>query len=276
MSEGKDIIYEVRGKVTIITLNNPKKLNSLDKPQYILLAKLIEKADKEEGTVLTILQSTGRYFSAGAQLGGKDMLSLDPSVLLSHEYWLDEFVAKNVFLTDVFHNHTKVLAAAVNGPIIGVSAALVALCDLVYVMDETKMHILTPFTSLGLVAEGTSSSTFFLRLGWSKAAEAIILAKPIPGTELNKLGFINKSYHEINFDSVEQFNQKVHDDLVSQFSGLYEPSILANKQLLKANRDQLINSASSREVIKTFNNFVQGVPQLRFMEKMQEARKNKM
>jgi len=68
----------------------------------------------------------------------------------------------------------------------------------------------------------------------------------------------------------------VYDDLVSQFSGLYEPSILANKQLLKANRDQLINSTSSREVIKTFNNFVQGIPQLRFMEKMQQARKSKM
>lgn len=237
---------------------------------------MIKKADKEEGTVLTILQSTDRYFSAGAQLGGKDMLSLDTSVLLSHEYWLDQFVAKNVFLTDVSHNPTKVLAAAVNGPIIGVSAALVALCDLVYAMDETKGHIVTPFTSLGLVAEGASSSTLFLRLGWSKATEAIILAKTITGTELSKLGFINKSYHETRFDSVDQFNQRVYDDLVSQFSGLYGPSILANKQLLKANRDQLINSASSGEVIKTFNSFVQGIPQLRFMEKMQQARKSKM
>lgn len=59
---------------------------------------------------------------------------------MSHEYWLDEFVAKNVVLTDVFHNHTKVLAAAVNGPIIRVNATLVA-CDLVYVMDETKNPI---------------------------------------------------------------------------------------------------------------------------------------
>lgn len=276
MSEGQDILYEVRGKVTIITLNNPKKLNSLDKPQYILLAKLIERADKEEDTVLTIFQSTGRYFSAGAQIGGKDMLKLDISVLLSHEYWLDEFLAKNVFLTDVFHNHTKVLAAALNGPVIGMSAALVALCDLVYVMDETKMHIVAPFSDLGLVAEGASSSTFFLRLGWSKAAEVLILGRPISGTELNKLGFINKSYHETKFESVEQFNQTVHDDLVSQFSGLYEPSILANKQLLKVNRDQLINSAASKEVIQTFNNFVLGIPQLRFMEKIQNAREEKM
>lgn len=275
MSEGEDILYEVRDKVTIITLNNPTKLNSLDKPQYVLLAKLVERADKED-TVLTIIQSTGRYFSAGANIADKNALKVEMSELFSHEYWLNNFVAKNVFLTDVFHNHTKLLAAAVNGPAIGMSAALVALCDLVYVMDETKMHIVAPFASLGLVAEGASSATFFLRLGWSKSAEVLLLGKPIKGPELRQLGFINKSYHDTKFSSVEQFNEKVHDDLVEQISGLYYPSIFANKQLLKANRDQLINSSNSSEVIKTFNRFVEGIPQMKMMEAMQKARDAKM
>lgn len=274
MSEGNDILYEVRGKVTLITLNNAEKLNSLDNPQCILLAKLVERADKED-TTLTIIQSTGRYFSAGGNLSAKDSKSSDPSVLLSHEYWLEKFVAKNIFLTDLFHNHTKVLVAALNGPAIGVSAALVALCDLIYVMDEKKCLLSFPFSTIGVVAEAASSATLFLRLGWSKSSEALLLGTPISGLELNRLGFINKSYNDIKFDSVEHFNRKVHDDLVGQFSNLYEPSILANKQLLKANRDELINSASSREVIKTFNRFVEGVPQRRFAEMMQK-RKNKM
>lgn len=276
MSEGEDILYEVREKVTIITFNIPKKLNALNGDQYLLLAKLVERADREEDTVMTLIQSTGRYFSAGANIADKGLSNVDPEHLFSHEYWLDKFVARNVYLTDLFHNHTKILAAAVNGPVIGLSAAMLALCDLVYVMDETKFFLLAPFSNLGLVAEGAASATLFLRLGWSKSAEALLLARPIPGTELNKLGFINKNYGDVKFDSVEQFNQRVHDDLVSQFQGLYEPSIFANKQLLKANRDQLINSANSREVIKGFNRWVKGVPQERFMKLYQKDIQHKM
>ena len=276
MSEGEDILYEVRGKVTIITFNIPKKLNAMNGEQYLLLAKLIERADTEEDTVMTLIQSTGRYFSAGANIADKGLANVEPEKLFSHEYWLDKFVARNVYLTDLFHNHSKILAAAVNGPVIGLSAAMLALCDLVYVMDETKFFLLAPFSNLGLVAEGAASATLFLRLGWSKSAEALLLARPIPGVELNKLGFINKNYGDVKFDSVEQFNQRVHDDLVSQFNGLYEPSIFANKQLLKANRDQLINSANSREVIKGFNRWVQGVPQERFMRLYQKDIQHKM
>lgn len=272
--EGQDILYEVRDKVTIITFNLPKKLNALNGDQYLLLAKLVERADREEETVCTLIQSTGRYFSAGANIADRGLQETKADELFSHELWLNKFVARNTFLTDLFHNHTKILAAAVNGPVIGLSAALLALCDLVYVMDESKFFLLAPFSNLGLVAEGASSATLFLRLGWSKAAEALLLARPIKGPELNKLGFINQSY-DGQFSSTEQFNDAIHDQLVSQFSELYFPSILENKQLLKANRDQLINSANAREVIKGFNKWVQGIPQSRFMQLYQKDIKHK-
>lgn len=272
--EGQDILYEVRGKVTIITFNLPDKLNALNGKQYLLLAKLIERADKED-TILTLIQSTGRYFSAGANIADKSLVNVPTEELFSHEYWLTNFVSRNVYLADLFHNHTKVLAAALNGPVIGLSSALVSLCDLVYSIDEKKTFLLAPFSNLGLVAEGAALATLFLRLGWSKASEAILFARPIPGTDLTKLGFINKSYHETKFNSVEEFNKKVHDDLVRQFEGLYEPSILENKQLLKANRDTLINSASQREIIKGFNKWVEGVPQLRFAQLHQKDIKHK-
>lgn len=276
MSESQDITYEVRGKVTVITLNVPQKLNALNGDQYLLLAKLVERADKEEDTVFTLLQSTGRYFSAGANIADKGVVGTNSSDLFSHEYWLNKFVSRNVFLTDLFHNHTKVLVAALNGPVVGLSSSLVALCDLVYAIDEKKVFFLAPFSNLGLVAEGGASATLFLRLGWSRSSEALLLAKPIPGTELNKLGFINKLYHDTKFSSTEEFNQKVYDDIVHASSALHEPLILENKQLLKANRDQLINSASSREVIKGFNKWVEGVPQTRFMQLFQKDIKHKI
>lgn len=263
MSEDS-ILYEVRGKTTIITLNIPSKLNALTQEEYLELAKLMEEADKEEETVVTIIQATGRYFSAGANVAGGSLSNKSMSELMSHEHWLSEFVARNVYITDIFHNHSKVLVASLNGPVIGLSAALVCLCDLIYVNDEEKFFLMTPFANLGLVTEGALSATLFMRLGWSKASEALLLAKPIQGTDLLRLGVINKSYRNYNFKSTEEFNQQVFKDIDEQIAQLYYPSIIEMKQLLKANRDSLINSASAREVIKGFNKWIQGIPQQRF------------
>lgn len=275
MSETESILYEVRDKVTIITLNIPEKLNALNGPQYLQLAKYVDEADKEEGTICTIIQSTGRYFSAGANFQDASLQNVDALELFSHEFWLQNFAGRNTYLTDLFHNHTKVLICALNGPVIGLLAALTALCDIVYANDENKVFMLCPFSNLGLVAEGGTSATLWLRLGWSKASEALLFARPIPGTDLNRLGFFNQTFTGQNL-STEDFNKAVYDDLVSKFTGLYEPSIFANKQLLKANRDQLINSANSREVIKGFNRWIEGVPQMRFASLANKEIKHKM
>ncbi|ODV81186.1 ClpP/crotonase [Suhomyces tanzawaensis NRRL Y-17324] len=274
---GDTLTYEVRGRVAIITLNQPEKLNALNGEQYLQLAKYVEQADREEGTILTLIQSTGRYFSAGANIADKGISNSDYDMadLFSREYWLDKFVSRNVYLADLFHNHTKILAAAVNGPAIGLSAALLALCDLIYVKEEAKFFLLAPFANLGLVAEGAASATLFLRLGWSKASEALLLAKPISGRDLNNLGFINKTY-DGQFKTTEEFNTHVHDELVQAFSHLHEQSILENKQLLKANRDTLINSATTRELVKGLNKWVEGVPQQRFSSLHQKEIKHKL
>lgn len=269
------ILYEVRDKITVITLNLPNKLNALNGAQYLQLAKYLQEADDEEDTICTLIQSTGRYFSAGANFADKALMDGDPSEVFSHEFWLKSFTGRNVYLTDLLHNHKKVLVAALNGPVIGLSTALVALCDLVYAIDEKKVHLLAPFSNLGLVAEGATSTTLFTRLGWSKASEALLFAKPISGADLNKAGFFNKVYDGKNY-TAEEFNRVVFDDLKKSFDGLYEPSIFANKQLLKANRDQLVNAANARESVVGFNRWIQGVPQARFVEVKNKERQHKI
>lgn len=275
MSEGKEILYEVKDKIAIITLNLPDKLNALNADCYLLLGKLMERADEEEDTIITLFQSTGRYFSAGADFADNGIAKLPVDKLFSHEYWLGAFAGRNVYLADVFSNHKKILVTALNGPVVGLSAGIIALSDIIYAIDEKKVAITVPFSKLGLVAEGASSATFFQRLGWAKASEAIIFGQTIKGEDMNKLGFLNKSYHESNFKTTEEFNNQVLKDLNTQIEGLYEPSILANKQLLKANRDNQINSANSREAVQGFYRWIQGVPQTKFAEMLQEAREKK-
>jgi enoyl-CoA hydratase/carnithine racemase len=53
---------------------------------------------------------------------------------------------------------------------------------------------LTPFTSLGLVAEGGASRGFVQRMGIAKANEALIMSKRITSEELVKCGFVNEIF----------------------------------------------------------------------------------
>lgn len=81
---------------------------------------------------------------------------------------------------------------ALNGPAVGLSAALIAWSDFIY--SSPNAFILTPFSSLGLVAEGGASRSFVQRLGISKANEALIMSKRIPADELLQVGFVNKVF----------------------------------------------------------------------------------
>ncbi|QEL62291.1 hypothetical protein CJJ09_004465 [Candidozyma auris] len=221
--EYTDILYEVRDRITTITINLDSKLNALNGPQYLQLAKFIDQADKEEDTVVTILQAKGRYFSAGANVRDISVANADPqrSSPMKHRLHVDSF------------------------------------------------------SNLGLVAEGATSATLFLRLGWSKSAEALLFAKPIPGSELNRLGFFNGTFTGKGL-TTDQFNEEVHKLVLSKFEGLYEPSIFANKALLRHNRDQLINSANARESIIGFNRWIEGIPQQRFVQIANKEIKHKL
>lgn len=275
-SEENDVLYEVRGRTAIITLNLPSKLNALNGEQYLKLGKFVERANEEEGTVATIIQSTGRFFSAGANFSDKNLQQANLEEVFSHEYWLNRFVARNTWLTNLFNDHKKILVAAVNGPVIGLSTALLLLCDLVYVHNIEKFYLLAPFANLGLVAEGGSSASLFLRLGWSKASEALLLAKPISGQDCLNAGFINKHYNGKFGNNTDEFNQQVFKDVTNAFENLHEESIYQNKKLLKLTRDQYINHANSQEVMMGLNKWLQGVPQTRFAQLSQKEIKHKL
>jgi peroxisomal 3,2-trans-enoyl-CoA isomerase len=55
---------EYTGRIAIITLNKPDKLNSLTKDEYHELAALLREVDTHDEVFVTVLIGTGRFFSA--------------------------------------------------------------------------------------------------------------------------------------------------------------------------------------------------------------------
>ena len=58
------ITLSIEGKVAVITLNLPKKLNALTQDLYYRLACLLREVAKRDDIYITVLTGNGRYFSA--------------------------------------------------------------------------------------------------------------------------------------------------------------------------------------------------------------------
>ncbi|KAF5102170.1 hypothetical protein D0Z03_000455 [Geotrichum reessii] len=278
--QGTEILYEIRDRTAVITLNIPKKFNALTGPEYRRLEQLVQAAAREKSTFVTLIQSTGSFFSAGANFKkgdltgeNEDKISLlnlrndgnDPegySELEERSLWSYRFGTRNLVLTETFFNHPKILVVALNGPVIGLSAALVATADLIFATDNT--YLLAPFANIGLASEGAACFTLLQRLGMSKANEALLMSKPISAQDLKATGFLNELYPKDKFKSTEEFNEHVYNYIKKTMYNLDEEAVLIIKKLIRRSWQKDIVEANHDEVFYGIDRFAQGVPQNRF------------
>ncbi|KAF2855180.1 peroxisomal d3,d2-enoyl-CoA isomeras-like protein [Plenodomus tracheiphilus IPT5] len=275
MSEpGIDIDY--KGKVAIITLNVPKKLNALDGTLYYQLARAMHEVAERPDIYITVLTGKGRYFSAGADVTFGSQT--DPTALDARQLWLKSFVSNNLHITHAFYTHPNILITALNGPAVGLSAALIAFSDFIYAAPHA--FLLTPFSSLGLVAEGNASVGFVRRLGISKANEALIMSKKIGCAELVSTGFVNEVFDVGNnkdADFSDKFLAKVLEEVGERLGDhLNSESLVRIKALIqKPDRDTL-DRQGVEEVFGGLQRFLKGVPQEEFRKIASGEKKHKL
>ncbi|KAK0711001.1 ClpP/crotonase-like domain-containing protein [Lasiosphaeris hirsuta] len=263
------ITTSYRGRLAIITISNPSKLNALNQSQYYALSQALREVATHPEVFITLLIGTGRYFSAGADVTISRATPADP-ITDTRQHWLSSFVANNLNVTQAFYTHPKILVVGLNGPVIGLSAALVAFADFIYAAPST--FLLTPFSSLGLVAEGGSSRALVQRLGVAKANEALIMSKRITAAELLATGFVNKIFDEAAGDDVG-FRELVINEIDERLGEhLVGDSLLGIKTLIRKPERDVLDVQNASEIFAGLERFVSGVPQQEF-EKIATGKK---
>ena len=171
-----------------------------------------------------------------------------------YKRWLTSFLANNLNTTQALYSHSKILVAALNGPAVGLSAALLGFADFIYAAPHT--YILTPFSSLGLITEGLASRSFVQRMGIAKANEALIMSKRITCEELVQTGFVNKVF-ETKPNEHEKFLGLVLEEVEARLgSHLVPDSMTKIKAIIRKPDREGLDAQSVAEVFGGLDRFM--------------------
>ncbi|KAG2108366.1 ClpP/crotonase-like domain-containing protein [Suillus discolor] len=275
MPAGK-ILVNVSQGIATITLNEPRHLNALTLEDYDAFANSLRAIDKREDVVATVWQANGKWFCAGSDLTqtvattgrSRDV----PNTLTQYsmrDYLVHEVVAANTDCTHAIYSHSKILVAALNGPVI----AFLGNFDFIYAVPEAWLNV--GMSLLGIATEGGASVSFVNRMGIAKANEVLILNKKISASEMLECGFVNKIFPS---KSTEEFHSAVHQHLKKELDGLVPASIFAIKTLIKAglNEKNDFHAVNLRESYAQAERFSSGIPAERFSKIAKKEIKHKL
>jgi enoyl-CoA hydratase len=176
--------YETDEKVSIITLNRPKKLNALSKELQLQLVDAFRKTDDDPTTCVVILRAEGRSFCVGYDIAGKDPAQevWRHDALKWHEH-LSREIAMEMMPWDM----KKPVIASVQGHALGGGCELAMFCDITLAASDACFG--EPEVRFSDVGPAIVMPWF---IGLKKARELLYMGDFINAEDALRLGMINK------------------------------------------------------------------------------------
>lgn len=232
-----------RGRVLVLTLHRPERLNAWTPQMSAELTHAIRSANDDPSIGAVLVTGEGRGFCAGADIGGEFASRLDErapgsSGPSSGDVDPDDFAAGAwVRLCRA----SKPLVAAINGPAIGVGLTMVLPFDRLVAARSAKLS--ARFVRMGLVPELGSSHFLVARCGWGAASWLALSGATVLGDEAATLGLVDRVVDDAD----------VVDAALADAELLAEnpmPQLLAVKELLTRNAvESDLDEVQRRELV---------------------------
>lgn len=261
MSEENILLTEKRGKVGIITLNRPDKLNAFNDELTFRLQDALKEMEKDTSVRCLVLTGSGRGFCSG-----QDLQSRSVSQEMGERPSLGDSIRRRYNPIIIrLRRMEKPVVAAVNGVAAGAGASLAFACD--FRIVSQKASFIQSFTRVGLVPD--SGSTFLLPrlIGATRAFELMLTADKLSADDAMALNLVNEVVPE---DSVMEKAMNLAERLASgptKAFGLTKRAF--NKALFDDLEELLEYEACLQEIAGRSDDFQEGVKA--FVEKREPA-----
>jgi len=176
----ENVLFEKRGRVAIITVNRPDKLNALNvRTRQEILAALDQAGSDDEIRVVVITGAGEKAFVAGADINefaGKTALQ-------------QREVMKGRRAFDAMEDFPKPVIAMINGFALGGGCELALACDIR--IASSKARLGQPEIKLGIIPGGGGTQRLTRLIGEGKAMELMLTGDMIGAEEALQLGLVN-------------------------------------------------------------------------------------
>jgi enoyl-CoA hydratase len=170
------------GRVLVLTLNRPEKLNAVDGRLHAELARIFADVARDDEARSVVLTGAGRAFSAGGDVEWFGRLADDP-----REFHHVQREARKIIqdLLDL----EQPLIAAVNGAAAGLGATVALFCDTIFMADSAKIG--DPHVKMGIVAGDGGAVIWPWLLGPARAKEYLMTGDLLTAGEAERIGLVN-------------------------------------------------------------------------------------
>jgi enoyl-CoA hydratase/carnithine racemase len=207
MTDYPDILYDVKDRIAVITLNRPDKLNAWTAAMETSVKRAIADGASRDDVRAIVITGAGRGFCAGADMGllqsitpkGERPLQRDDAAKVevpTSPYGPSlegHYQSRFGYLFSV----GKPIIAAINGPCAGIGLVFTLFCDMRFASHEAKFT--TAFAQRGLIAEHGISWLLPRLTGSANALDVLLSARKFAAEEAQRMGLINRAFAHENF-----------------------------------------------------------------------------
>jgi enoyl-CoA hydratase/carnithine racemase len=257
----EQILFERRGRVGLITLNRPSRLNAWTWQMAGEIADAITRCNDDAGVGAVVITGAGRGFCSGADVGGFNNAIAQREAAASAEERARAGAppAERRQRAIDFYQQSKPIIAAINGPAVGVGLTMTLTMDIRIASEQARFSM--RFVRMGIVPEAQSSLYLPQIVGIANALELSLTARIIDAPEALRLGLVSRVVpHEQLLPEALQLAEEIANNPTD---AAWEAKKLLHRNMVEGDKEAVVRregaaitkqyeSANHKEAVRAF------------------------